>query len=68
MCKNNKTPITVAFRQDPGQSTREKGIVGKVAGGFFRDDDPFRLELLLQRSAPEFVIVHRLARHLHGGM
>ncbi len=68
MCKNNNTPITVAFCQEPGQSTREKEIVGKVAGGYFWDDDPFRLELRLQRSAPEFVIVRCLARRLHGGV
>ncbi len=68
MCKNIHIPITVAVHQEPGQSTREKGIVGVVVLGDVWNDDPFRLELGLQRFAPELVVHGRRAGRLHGGV
>jgi hypothetical protein len=59
-CAKINTPITVGVLQEPGQSTREKGIVGSIGGVDVGDDDPFRLELRPQRCAPEPVVVGRL--------
>jgi hypothetical protein len=56
-CAKINTPITVSVVQEPGQSTREKGTVGRIDVG---DDDPFRLELRPQRCAPKPVAVGRL--------
>jgi hypothetical protein len=51
-CAKINTPITVGVLQEPGQSTREKGIIGRIGVVDVGDDDPFRLELRPQRCAP----------------
>jgi hypothetical protein len=65
-CAKINTPITVGVIQEPGQSTREKGIVGRNGGVDVGDDDPFRLELRPQHCAPEPVVVGRLTCRIPG--
>ncbi len=56
-CAKINTPITVSVvLQEPGQSTREKGIVSRIGVIDVGDDDPFHLELRPQHCAAEPIV------------